>query len=132
MKYVWLILLILLLVAGGVFFGARPDGESRITIANLGTGVVELWGEGRNPLLLGENGTGYFDEDMPIQIGKAIVRVGRRVEVANLGDDPLRITYPEPDGSEQTVVIGKGETGYVHLSVPFQLGEATLCIRRVH
>lgn len=116
----------------GVVFVLSGCGSSRIEVTNTGVDVIEVKTDGsENRVFLGQNGTGYFDRDCGIQIGDARIRVGRRIEVANTGSDIIRITCHDAEGSERTLLIGQGGTGYVDKSEPFKIGDVTIRIGRV-
>jgi hypothetical protein len=126
-------LLSVLPIVGIVFvFALSGCSSNRIEVANTGIDVVEIKSDSyENKVLLGQNGTGYFDRDSKIQIGDAMIKVGRCVEVVNTGSDIIQITYHNAAGSERTMLIGEGGTGYVSKSAPFKIGDANIRVSHV-
>ena len=119
-------LLSVLPIVGVVFVFALPGCSSkRVEVTNTGFDVVEA-DSPDNKLLLGPNGTGYFDRNSRIQIGDAMIKVGRRVEVINTGSDTIQITYHNTEGSEQTMLIGERGTGYLSKSTPFKMDDTNI------
>ena len=112
-------LLSVLPIVGVVFVFALPGCSSkRVEVTNTGFDVVEIKADSPdNKLLLGPNG---------IQIGDAMIKVGRRVEVINTGSDTIQITYHNTEGSEQTMLIGERGTGYLSKSTPFKMDDTNI------
>lgn len=99
----------------------------RIEITNNGPNMVEVKTDGsETKTLLGQNGTVYFDNDSKIQIGDALISVGRRVEVVNTGSDVIQVEYRNTAGSEQTTVLGEGGSGYFTKATPINIGEVNI------
>lgn len=129
MKYVLSVLLVVGIVILFVLAGHSSD---RIEVANTGINVVEVETEGtENKLLLGENGTGYFDQDSRIHIGDAAIKLGRRVEIVNTGSGMIQIAYCDSEGSQRTLILGQGGTGYLSKSIPFRIDDVSICIGKI-
>lgn len=113
--------------AVGSIFVLVGCGADRIAVTNTGTAVIEVATDGRaGAVLLGQNGTGYFDRDATICLGDAAIRIGRRTMVTNTGSDHIKITYHDADGIEQTLILGQGGTGHLDPSVPFRINQAVV------
>ncbi len=103
------------------------SNSNRIAVTNTGIDVVEVKTDGRaSKLLLGQNGTGYFDRDSKIQIGDATIKFGRQIEVANTGSGVIQIAYQDTTGSERTMILGERGTGYLSKSTPFKIGDVSI------
>jgi len=78
-------------------------------------------------LLLGPNGTGYFDRNTPIQIGSIVLKVARRIEAKNVGTDIVEI---KSDNTERKLLLGLGGTGYFDRNAAIQIGDAWVKVDR--
>lgn len=103
-------------------------GTNRVQVTNTGTDVIAVRTDSDNgKVLLGYNGTGYFDRNAKIHIGDALITAGQRVEVANKGSDVVEIAYQDAAGSGRTMLLGQNGIGCLSTSTPFKIGDA--CIR---
>jgi len=118
---------ILLVVAIVVIALVVYKPSARIAVANTGTEVIEVKTDGsEKKTLLGQNGTGYFDSDSRIQIGDAMISVGRSVEVVNTGSDVIQVEYHDTAGSERTMMLDEGGSGYFSKATPINIGEVNI------
>ena len=121
--------LVAALLAGAivVFALAVYQPASRITVANTGPHVVEVKTDSSETTTrLGQNGTGYFDSDSKIQIGDALISVGRRVEVVNTGSNVIQVAYHNTAGPKQTMMLGEGGSGTFSKATPIHIGDVNI------
>ncbi len=129
MKY---LLSVLLLAGVVILFALMGYGSNRIAVTNSGIDVVRVKVEGSTTKnMLGPNGTGYFDLDSKIQIGDTAIKFGERIEVVNTGSGQIQITYQDATGSERTMLLGEGGTGYLTKSTPFKIGDVSIGVSKM-
>ncbi|MBN1973324.1 MAG: hypothetical protein JW787_06775 [Sedimentisphaerales bacterium] len=125
MKRMPYILLFIFIVGVVLVFLLRRTNSSRIEVINTGTEVIEVKTDTENnKVLLGQNGTKYFDRNSKIQIGDATIKVGERVEIKNTGSDIIQITYNDTENTEKKMLLGRGGTSYLNKSNPFKINNA--------
>lgn len=125
MKRMPYILLFIFIVGVVLVFLLRRTNSSRIEVINTGIEVIEVKTDTENnKVLLGRNGTKYFDRNSKIQIGDATIKVGERVEIKNTGSDIIQITYNDTENTEKKMLLGRGGTGYLNKSNPFKINNA--------
>jgi len=128
-RYLAITLLAVTIIAISLVAYKRYKPSSRITVANAGADVVEVKTDGsEKKILLGQNGIGYYDSGSKVQIGDAIISVGRRVEVANTGSNSIQVVYHDTTGSEHTTMLGEGGTGYFSKATPINIGDITISV----
>ncbi len=74
-------------------------------------------------ILLGPNGTGYFDRNATIQIGQLMINVDKRIEAINIGSDIVEINT---DKTENKILLGPNGTGYFDRNATIQIGNAMI------
>ncbi|MBM4103941.1 MAG: hypothetical protein FJ263_07805 [Planctomycetes bacterium] len=86
-----------------------------------GSDIIETETDGsKKTLLLGPNGTGYFDRNAEIQIDNIIIKLNPRIEVLNTGSDVIEI---KTNTSEKKLLLGQNGTGYFDYNSEIQFGE---------
>ncbi len=111
------------------FIALSGCGSKRITVTNTGEEIVEIKNDhDQYVTMLGQNGTGYFDIGTEIQIGDALVKVGRQIEIMNTGSGTIQITYREASGAERNIILGECGIGYVNQSTPIEIGDARISL----
>jgi len=125
-KLSYILISIFIVIASIAFvYSLNRKKTSRIVIKNTGNNVIEIKADSReNKITLGQNGISKFERDSRIEIGNAIITVGKRVEIENTGSDVIQITYNDNEGSEQKLLLGQGGAGYINKSTPFKIGNA--------
>lgn len=106
--------------------------SNRVAVTNSGADVIRVEVQDiENNYMLGPGGTGYYDPDFGIQIGDAAIKFVRRVEIENTGSDEIKIVYNDAKGSERSMLLGEGGTGYLTRSTPFKIGDVSVSLAKM-
>lgn len=115
-----------------VLFALAGCSLNRIAVKNSGIDVIRVKVEGsEKKYMLGQGGTGYYNPDSRIQIGDAAIKFGRQVEIENTGSGVISVVYNDATGSERTLLLGEGGTGYLSKSIPFKIGDVSIGVGKI-
>ena len=102
-----------------------------VQVSNLGPNIVEFnVDDSGHVVRLGQNGTAFIDPSTPFKMGNASVRINQRVEVANTGEDIVRVDYTSSDGQSKTMLLGESGTGYFDKENSIKIGDVELLLVR--
>lgn len=96
-----------------------------VYISDIYIGDANLKTDKTGNLLLGKNGTGYFDRDSKICIGSTLIKVDSRIEATNTGSDVIEITT---DKSNYKMLLGTNGTGYFDRDSKIRIGDTMIIV----